>query len=79
MFPNRTMGYSISDRMQSRLAVEALINAVARRGVVAGWMGRVGAAGNNAATENFFSLLQKNILNRQPWRTREYLRIAIAT
>jgi putative transposase len=34
-----------------------------------GSMGRVGA-GDNAAMENFFSLLQKNILNRQVWNTR---------
>ena len=30
-----------------------------------GSMGRVGAAGDNAAMESFFSLLQKNVLNRQ--------------
>jgi transposase InsO family protein len=29
--------------------------------------------------ESFFSLLQKNVLNRQPWRTRDALRIAIVT
>ncbi|MCW2843350.1 MAG: transposase [Nocardioides sp.] len=29
--------------------------------------------------ESFFSLLQKNVLNRQPWTTREDLRIAIVT
>ena len=44
-----------------------------------GSMGRVGAAGDNAAMESFFSLLQKNVLNRQPWATREELRIAIVT
>jgi putative transposase len=91
---------------QSRLAVTALNNAVARRGEVAGWivhsdrgsqfrsrkfvravgghemvgsMGRVGAAGDNAAMESFFSLLHKNVLDRQPWATREDLRIAIVT
>ena len=42
-----------------------------------GSMGRVGAAGDNAAMESFFSLLQKNVLDRHPWRTREDLRIAI--
>jgi transposase InsO family protein len=42
-------------------------------------MGRVGAAGDNAAMESFFSLLQKKVLNRQPWTTREDLRIAIVT
>lgn len=44
-----------------------------------GSMGRVGAAGDNTAMESFFSLLQKNVLNRQPWATREDLRIAIVT
>ena len=42
-----------------------------------GSMGRVGACGDNAAAESFFSLLQKNVLNRQRWATREELRIAI--
>ncbi len=42
-------------------------------------MGRVGAAGDNAAMESFFSLLQKNVLNRRSWATREELRIAIVT
>jgi transposase InsO family protein len=44
-----------------------------------GSMGRVGAAGDNAAMESFFSLLQKNVLNRRTWATREDLRIAIVT
>ena len=44
---------------------------------VAGSMGRVGAAGDNAAMESFFSLLQKNVLNRRSWATRDELRIAI--
>jgi putative transposase len=42
-----------------------------------GSMGRVGAAGDNAAMESFFSLLQKNVLDRRAWATREELRIAI--
>ena len=36
-------------------------------------------AGDNAARECFFSLLQKNVLDRQVWATREDLRIAIVT
>jgi len=44
-----------------------------------GSMGRVGAAGDNAAMEGFFSLLQKNVLDRRRWDTREELRIAIVT
>ncbi len=42
-----------------------------------GSMGRVGAAGDNAAMESFFSLLQKNVLNRNTWGTRDELRSAI--
>jgi putative transposase len=42
-------------------------------------MGRVGAAGDNAAMESFFALLQKNVLNRRRWDTREDLRLAIIT
>jgi putative transposase len=40
-------------------------------------MGRVGACADNAAMESFFSLLQKNVLDRQRWQTREVLRLAI--
>jgi transposase InsO family protein len=42
-----------------------------------GSMGRVGACADNAAMESFFSLLQKNVLNRQRWQTRSELRMAI--
>ena len=42
-------------------------------------MGQVGAAGDNAAMESFFSLLQKNVLDRKRWHTREEPRIAIIT
>jgi len=42
-------------------------------------MGRVGTCADNAAMESFFSLLQKNVLNRRRWRTREELRLAIIT
>jgi putative transposase len=106
VFSNRIVGYSISDRMKSRLAVDALNSAVARRGEVAGCilhtdrgsqfrsrkfvrslhrhdmvgsMGEVGAAGDNAAMESFFALLQKNVLDRRKWETRQELRIAIVT
>jgi putative transposase len=52
--------------------------ALIRHGMV-GSMGKVASAADNAAMESFFSLLQNNVLNRQPWRTREDLRIAIVT
>jgi len=105
-YSNRIVGYSIEDRMKARLAVQALDNAVARRGNVAGCilhsdrgsqfrsrkvhralvahdmvgsMGQVGSAGDNAAMESFFALLQRNVLDRQSWTTRDELRIAIVT
>jgi transposase InsO family protein len=42
-----------------------------------GSMGRVGTCADNAAMESFFALLQKNVLDRKPWSTREELRLAI--
>jgi transposase InsO family protein len=104
LFSNRIVGYSISDRMTAKLAVDALENAVARRGDVAGCivhadrgsqfrsrrmasalnrhgmvgsMGRVASAGDNAAMESFWSLLQKNVLNQRSWLSRQDLRLAI--
>jgi putative transposase len=106
VWSNRIVGYSIGSRMKSRLAVNAVHNAVARRGDVAGCvlhtdrgsqfrsrkfvralhqhhllgsMGRVGAAGDNAAMESFFGLLQNNVLDRSTWTTRQQLRTAIVT
>lgn len=106
VYSGRIVGYSIDSRMKSRLAVQALENAVAIRGEVAGCivhsdrgsqfrsrkfrraltghrmagsMGRVGSSGDNAAMESFFALLQKNVLDRRSWTTREQLRIAIVT
>lgn len=106
VFSGRIVGYSIDSQMKSRLAVQALENAVAMRGDVAGCvvhsdrgsqfrsrkfrraltrhrmvgsMGRVGSSGDNAAMESFFALLQKNVLDRRTWTTREQLRIAMVT
>lgn len=44
-----------------------------------GSMGRVGAAGDNASMEAFFSLLQKNVLDTRLWETHQELRLAIVT
>lgn len=110
VWSRRIVGYSISDRMTSQIAVAALDSAVARRAAAGqttvgcvlhtdrgsqfrsrklqqalthhrmlGSMGQVGSAGDNAAMESFFSLLQNNVLNRQSWDTRDQLRIAIVT
>lgn len=42
-----------------------------------GSMGAVGSSADNAAMESFFALLQKNVLNRKHWDTRQELRLAI--
>jgi transposase InsO family protein len=52
---------------------------VLRAAGLVGSMGRVGACGDNAAMESFFALLQKNVLDRRRWATREQLRLAIVT
>jgi putative transposase len=44
-----------------------------------GSMGRVGAAGDNAAMESSFALLQRNVLDRRSCCSRQDLRIAIVT
>lgn len=46
---------------------------------LAGSMGRAGACGDNAAMESVFALLQKNVLDRQRWESRDQLRLAIIT
>ena len=42
-------------------------------------MGQVGSSADNAAMESWFALLQKNVLDRHTWDTRDQLRIAIVT
>jgi len=42
-----------------------------------GSMGRVASAGDNAAMESFWALLQRNVLNQRQWRTRDELHYAI--
>jgi putative transposase len=66
-----------SDR-GSQFRSAAFVSTLSRNGLT-GSMGRVGACGDNAAMESFFSLLQKNVLDRQRWSTREQLRLAIIT
>ncbi|MCV7092123.1 DDE-type integrase/transposase/recombinase, partial [Mycobacterium interjectum] len=51
-----------SDR-GSQFRRRKFVHALGRHDMV-GSMGRVGAAGDNAAMESFFSLLQKNVLDR---------------
>jgi transposase InsO family protein len=66
-----------SDR-GSQFRARKLQRALTAHGMV-GSMGQVGSAGDNAAMESFFALLQKNVLDRQRWVTRDQLRIEIVT
>ena len=47
--------------------------AVLKGAGLTGSMGRVAAAGDNAAMESFYALLQKNVFDRRRWRTRSEL------
>ncbi|MET0642471.1 MAG: IS3 family transposase [Jiangellaceae bacterium] len=65
-----------SDR-GSQFRARKVHRALARYAMV-GSMGQVGSAGDNAAMESFFALLQRNVLDRRPrWDTRDDLRIEI--
>lgn len=66
-----------SDR-GSQFRSRKFVRVLANNGLV-GSMGRVGACGDNAAMESFFSLLQNNVLDTRRWVTREDLRLAIVT
>ena len=66
-----------SDR-GSHFRARKVHRALSRHGMV-GSMGQVGSAGDNAAMESFFALLQNNVLDRRNWATRDDLRIEIIT
>ena len=66
-----------SDR-GSQFRSRRFVHALHRHGLT-GSMGRVGSAGDNAAMESFFALLQKNVLDRRSWAARQDLRTAIVT
>jgi putative transposase len=73
--PARTVVHS--DR-GSQFRSTKFVRTLANNGLV-GSMGRVGACGDNAAMESFFSLLQNNVLDTRRWATRQELRLAIVT
>ncbi len=74
----RPRGTIVHSDRGSQFRSRAFVLELHRAGLV-GSMGRVGAAGDNAAMESFFALLQKNVLNTRPWATRQELRLAIVT
>jgi transposase InsO family protein len=63
-----------SSQFRARKAQRALT-----RHRMVGSMGQVGSAGDNAAMESFFALLQHNVLDRGRWDSRDELRIATVT
>jgi putative transposase len=66
-----------SDR-GSQFRSAKFVRALREAGCV-GSMGRTGTCADNAAMESFFALLQKNVLDRKRWSTRQELRLAIVT
>lgn len=74
----RPAGTVIHSDRGSQFRSHAFVRALREAGLN-GSMGRVGACADNAAMESFFSLLQKNVLNKKTWDTREELRLAIIT
>jgi transposase InsO family protein len=72
----RPVGTVVHSGRGSQFRSHAYVHAL-RGHRLRGSMGRVGACADNAAMESFFALLQKNVLNRRRWQTREQLRFAI--
>ena len=71
----RPAGVVVHSDRGSQFRSRKFVRVLARHGLL-GSMGKVGAAGDNAAMESFFALLQKNVLDRQSWATRDQLRMA---
>lgn len=74
----RPVGTIVHSDRGSQFRSRAFVLELHRAGLI-GSMGRVGAAGDNAAMESFFALLQKNVLNSRSWSNRLELRLAIVT
>nr|WP_108870679.1 IS3 family transposase [Tessaracoccus timonensis] len=74
----RPTGVIVHSDRGSQFRSRRFLKALKRHGL-RGSMGRVGACGDNAAMESFFALLQKNVLDRRSWSTREELRLAIVS
>ena len=72
----RPTGVVVHSDRGSQFRSRKFVRALARRKLL-GSMGRVSAAGDNAAMESFFALLQKNVLDQRSWVTRAELRRAI--
>lgn len=76
--PSQVRGCRVHSDRGSQFRARSYLEAVRANGLV-GSMGRVGAAGDNAAMESFFALLQKNVLNRRRWDSFQNLRLVIVS
>lgn len=82
VFANRIVGYAIDSRMKSRIAVNALNNAVARRGVVAGCILHTDRGSQFRSRKHVLALTRHPMvgsMGRHVRVTRGDLRIAIVT
>ncbi|MGW4482016.1 transposase [Rhodococcus triatomae] len=75
---DRVAGCIVHSDRGSQFRSRKFVQTLCRHEMVAS-MGWVGACGDNAAMESFFALLQKNVLDRRPWATRDELRAALLT
>lgn len=76
--PSVVAGCIVHSDRGSQFRAREYTRALAESGLH-GSMGRVASSADNAAMESWFSLLQKNVLNRRRWDTRAQLRLAIVT
>lgn len=76
--PGKVAGCRVHWDRGSQFRARSYVDALRTNGLV-GSMGRVGAAGDNAAMKSFFALLQKNVLNRRRWTGFQELRLAIVS
>jgi len=74
----RPTGTVVHSDRGSQFRSRKFVHALHSNGLT-GSMGRVGACADNAAMESFFALLQRNVLDRRRWATRQDLRLAIIT
>ncbi len=74
--PGNVAGCMVRSDRGSQFRSCRLVRALTRHGL-GGSMGRFDAAGDYAAMENFFPLLQKNVLNQHVWESRGQLRTSI--
>jgi transposase InsO family protein len=74
----RPAGTIVHSDRGSQFRAKKFVRVLRGNGLI-GSMGRTGACADNAAMESFFALLQRNVLDRGRWQTRQELRLAIVT